>query len=118
MIERSQRPVTRHLIGRFAEVFEVSIDVLSDDDDTRLLSDLLELFGDPVLALNAVSREEIEELVGGAPAAARALVTLHHLYRGVRGEVDFFARTHDRGRFPLHLRPRTSVGAHADSFLR
>ena len=89
MIERSQRPVTLRLIGKLAEVLEVSADILAEDDDARLLSDLLELFGDPALAPSGVPREEAEELIGAAPTAARALAALHHLYRNARGEVDF-----------------------------
>lgn len=88
MIERSQRPITRRLVGKLAHELGVGVDVLSEDDDARLLSDLLELFGDPALTPGGVPREEVEELIGAAPTAARALARLYQLYRNAQEEVN------------------------------
>lgn len=89
MIERSQRPITRRLLGKLSEVFGVDISELSGDHEARLLSNLIELFSDPALAPNDVSREEVEELIAATPAVARVLPTLYLLYRNARSEVDY-----------------------------
>jgi len=87
LIEHNQRPLTLPLLLKLAEKFEVDLQAFSQDEGTRLLAELTELFGDSLFGELEVPRDELKELVEIAPGACRALIALYRAYRGAREDV-------------------------------
>lgn len=84
LIERNQRPVTAQFLVRLAEVYAVDMKSFAQGDDDRLVADLREVFGDPLLADRGVDVQELKDLAGASPAAADAVT---HLYRAYQDAV-------------------------------
>lgn len=87
LIEHNQRPLTLPLLFKLSEVYEVDLQSFSQDDESRLLADLKELFGDPFFRDTAIKRDELNEAVRTAPALCQAILMLYHAYRNSRSEV-------------------------------
>ena len=89
MIERNQRPMTLRLLERTADVFDISPDALAQDDDARLLVDLMEMFGDPVFRECGVTRDDLRDIVNVTPSAGRALLDFYRVFRSTREDVEW-----------------------------
>lgn len=83
-IEKNQRPLTVPVLIRINAVFGVDVQIFSESDEARLLSELREILSDPQLG-EAVTATEIRDLVSNMPGIARGLATLH---RRLRAESD------------------------------
>lgn len=92
LIEHNQRQLTLPLLLKVSRLFEVDLEAFSDEDETRLLGDLIETFGDPLFRESRVDRDDLSDLVNASPAACRAVVELYRAYRtandNVRGMSD------------------------------
>lgn len=75
-IEKNQRPLTVPVLLRINAVFGVDVQLFSENDEARLLSELREVFGDPQVG-ETVTAHEIRDLVSNMPAIARGLAGLH-----------------------------------------
>jgi XRE family transcriptional regulator, fatty acid utilization regulator len=84
LVERNQRPVTAQLLIRLSEVYAVDPRSFAADEEQRRSTELEEIFADPLLASQPVSRAELRELFVQVPATAAALQTLYKAYRGLR----------------------------------
>ncbi len=89
MIERNQRPMTLRLLERTADAFDISPDMLTQDDDARLLVDLMEMFGDPVFRECGVTRGDLRDIVNVTPSAGRALLDFYRVFRRTREDVEW-----------------------------
>lgn len=89
MIERNQRPMTLRLLEQTADVFDISPDDLAQDDDARLLVDLMEMFGDPVFRECGVTRDDLRDIVNVTPSAGRALLDFYRVFRSTREDVEW-----------------------------
>lgn len=74
-LEQNQRPLTVPVLLKLNAVFGVDVQLFSEDEEARLITDLRELFhaeagGEPV------SQAEIRELASNMPAVARTLLAL------------------------------------------
>ncbi len=74
-LEQNQRPLTVPVLLKLNAVFGVDVQLFSEDDEARLITELRELFhaeagGEPV------SQAEIRELASNMPAVARTLLAL------------------------------------------
>ncbi len=87
LIEHNQRPLTTALMVKVAERFDVDLQTFAEQDEARLIADLEEITGDPILEDYALVREDFVDLVGAAPEAARAVIALYRAYRGALGNV-------------------------------
>jgi predicted transcriptional regulator/transcriptional regulator with XRE-family HTH domain len=81
LIEHNQRQLTLPLLLKVSRLFEVDLEAFSDEDETRILGDLLEAFGDPLFRESGVVRDDLSDLVSASPAACRAIVELYRAYR-------------------------------------
>ncbi|MEQ9815693.1 MAG: short-chain fatty acyl-CoA regulator family protein [Azospirillaceae bacterium] len=81
LIEGNQRPVTVALLLKIGQLWDVDIASFADDDGSRLLGALQEVFGDPLLAGGDVKRQDMIDLAEQVPTAASALVQLYRAYR-------------------------------------
>lgn len=86
LIEHNQRALTRPLLLRLGELFGVELQAFSGNEEARLLSDLTEVFGDPLFREHALAREDLYDLVGAVPGLAQAVVALYRAYRAARDD--------------------------------
>ncbi len=86
LIEHNQRPVTVPLLIKLAEVLDVDIQSFSEDEEARLLSELREVFSDPLFDRTRVPLAELREVAGAAPGACRAVMDLYHNFKRMRDD--------------------------------
>ncbi len=79
-IEKNQRPLTVPVLLKINAVFGVDVQVFSEDDEARMVSDVREALSDTVNPED-ISVAEIRELVTNMPVLGRGLVSLHKRYR-------------------------------------
>ena len=87
LIEHSRRALTRPLLLKLAEAYDVDMQAFSGTEEARLLAKLSELFADPVLRGHEVGRQALGELVGNVPEVTPALFSLYRAYRNAREDV-------------------------------
>lgn len=75
-IENNQRPLTVQVLLRLNEAFGIDVQLFSEADEARLVSDLREVFADPRFNQH-LGKTEIRELAANMPAVGRLVVSLH-----------------------------------------
>ena len=81
LLERNQRPLSAQLLLKLADTFDVNLKGLSGDEGGRALSDLKEVFSDPLLEGLSPATQDLLDLHGSSPLAAQALIALYRAYR-------------------------------------
>jgi predicted transcriptional regulator/transcriptional regulator with XRE-family HTH domain len=81
LLEHNQRPVTVPVLIKLAQRFEIDIESLNGDDETRLLSALMEMFADPLFEAHDVTMPELRELVSLSPNIGEAILSLYQSSR-------------------------------------
>jgi predicted transcriptional regulator/transcriptional regulator with XRE-family HTH domain len=98
LIEHNRRPLPAPLLIRVAELLHIDLKQFSSESDARLVSDLLEVFGDPVFDGHDLAAAEVREAAAGSPQVAHAVLALYRAYRGSRDAVNTLtARLSDDG---------------------
>lgn len=80
LIEHQQRPLPAHLLVKLATIFKVDLDSFADDAQSRLASELQEVFGDALFEEHGMTTMDVRELAENAPLS-RAVLTLYQAYR-------------------------------------
>ena len=88
LLEHNQRPLTVSLLLKLGNSFDIDLKSFAEDDSPALLTDLADVFADPLLSGERVSRRELQDLVTAAPAAARGMLSLFQAYRKVRVQLE------------------------------
>lgn len=78
-IEQNQRPLTVPLLLKLNAAFGVDVQLFSEDEEGRLISDVREALGEG--GAEHISTAELRELALNMPAVGRALVALHRKSR-------------------------------------
>lgn len=78
-LEKNQRPLTVPVLLKINAVFGVDVQLFSENDEARLISDLREALSEAQTG-ETIAIAEIRELAASMPAVGRALVTLHRRY--------------------------------------
>ncbi|MQX36392.1 helix-turn-helix domain-containing protein [Roseospira navarrensis] len=86
LIERGKRTIGGALLLRIAEALELDPATLDDDAERRLVAEITEVVGDPLVAGLDLRPGDVAALVGRHPDWARALAMLHRECRD-RGEL-------------------------------
>ena len=81
LIEHDQRAVTASLLIKLSETLHVDLAALSGTAERQLEQQLKEIFADPLLGAEPVPDEDIAQLAGASPAAARAVLALYRAWR-------------------------------------
>jgi predicted transcriptional regulator/transcriptional regulator with XRE-family HTH domain len=81
LIEGNQRPVSAQLLLKLAEVYDADLRLLGGEEGARALSDLKEVFSDPVLESVTMSRQDMADLAEASPGASQAILALYRAYR-------------------------------------
>jgi len=84
LIENNRRPLPAQLLLQLAQLFSLDIAALAGEDETRLLSELLEAFGDPLFEGFELTNTDLRELVMVQPTLARAMLALYQGYVSAR----------------------------------
>ena len=88
LLEHNQRPLTVALLLKLGNSFDIDMKSFAEDDSPALTTDLAEVFADPLLSGERVSRRELQDLVTAAPSAARGMLSLFQAYRKVRDQLE------------------------------
>jgi len=88
LLEHNQRPMTAAVLLKLAQRFSVDVSSFNQDDDSRLLSDVMEALSDPLFDVHGIKAAEVKEMVTASPAVARAILTLYQAARGAHGVKD------------------------------
>ena len=91
LLEHNQRPLTVALLLKLGNSFDIDMKSFAEDDSPALMTDLAEVFADPLLSAERVSRRELQDLVTAAPSAARGMLSLFQAYRKVRDQLEINA---------------------------
>lgn len=84
LIENNRRPLPANLLLKLAEQFRVDLATFASSDDARLINDLMEVFGDPVLKDSSLTNQDVRDLAVSHPSAAQAVLTLYRLFQTTR----------------------------------
>lgn len=91
LLEHNQRPLTVSLLLRLGNAFDIDLKDFAEDDSAALTTDLTEVFADPLLSGDRISKRELKDMITAAPSAARGIVNLFAAYRKVRAELEVTA---------------------------
>ena len=91
LIENNRRPLTAKLLLKLAQEFKLDLSSFSSGDDARLVSDLTEVFSDPIFKGQPFASGELRELASSTPQLAQAVLKLYRRYRDARESVSMFA---------------------------
>lgn len=80
-LENNQRHVTASVLLSLAEVFDVNIASLSDNDSDRLLADLIEALADPLFKGKQPSTRDLKLFTQSTPTIARSFLDMHQALR-------------------------------------
>src|SRR5271165_4127067 len=87
LIENNRRPLTAPLLIRLAQTFRLDLQSFATSDDSRLVADLHEAFGDPLFDSHGLTNADLRELAVTSPNVARAVTTLYRAYADARESV-------------------------------
>jgi predicted transcriptional regulator/transcriptional regulator with XRE-family HTH domain len=84
LIESNRRPLPAGLLVKLAQLANLDLRDFANDQDARLLSDLLEIFADPLFESCELKSPDLRELAMTQPGMARAVVSLYGAYERAR----------------------------------
>jgi len=87
LIEHNNRNVTVELLLRLADHFGLNLADLAEDEEGRLLGDLMEVFGDEMFEPLDLTTVDVRELVAATPTGAKAVLALYDAYRKTQTNV-------------------------------
>ncbi|WP_302052348.1 short-chain fatty acyl-CoA regulator family protein [Devosia sp. WQ 349K1] len=91
LIENNKRDVAGALLQRIAHELNINIDDLTGEAESKLLSDLEEIYADPLLDSLPFQPDEQRNLVAQYPASAMALARVHRAYAQALEHADSYA---------------------------
>lgn len=115
-LENNQRPLTVPVLLKLGTAFDVNLQLFSQEDEARLLSDLRELASDPAIG-ETIAVAELRELASSMPAVGRVLASLHRRYgRTLDQLAALVARIGDDRQGNMTLPPSTAFEEVRDFF--
>ena len=85
LIERNQRPITAQVLIRLSHAYSLDPREFATDDHDRTVTELDEVFADPLFRNTPVPRLELRETVESAPGLVDAVNRLYRAYAAMRG---------------------------------
>ncbi|AIB12967.1 DNA-binding protein [Azospirillum argentinense] len=102
LIEHNQRPVTVPLLLKLGQNFGVDLQSFAEDEESRLVAGLREVFADPLFDGSDIKNQDFRELAAVAPTLGQAVVALYRAFRTSRDDLQTLSeRVADREK--LHL---------------
>ncbi|WP_343210875.1 helix-turn-helix domain-containing protein [Ancylobacter lacus] len=84
LIEHNRRRITVPLLMKLSSHFGIEPGELVENDEPRLVGDLMELFGDEIFADSGLTNQDVRDLASSNAAVGRAVVRLFDQYRALR----------------------------------
>src|SRR5436190_10486870 len=84
LIEHNRRTLGANLLIRLAEVLPIDLKTFSPDHEGQTVTELLEVFGDPMFESLDVITQDVKELATVYPAVSHAIVRLYGSFRAAR----------------------------------
>ncbi|WP_210492564.1 helix-turn-helix domain-containing protein [Microvirga antarctica] len=85
LMERNQRPITAQVLIRLSHAYGLDPREFATDDHDRTVTELDEVFADPLFRQTPVPRLELRETVENAPGLVDAVSRLYRAYAAMRG---------------------------------
>jgi predicted transcriptional regulator/DNA-binding XRE family transcriptional regulator len=76
LIEHNQRALTVPLLFKIGNALDVDLENLAEDQESRLIADIQDALKNPIFEDIRLSEDDIADLVGASPEAARALLKI------------------------------------------
>ena len=83
LLEHNRRKITVPLLFKISGYFGIEPGELAESDDSQLVGDLMETFGDDLFADSDLTNQEIRDLAFSNPVAARAVLRLFDKYKSI-----------------------------------
>ena len=80
LIEHNRRRITVNLLLRLAEIFDMALTDLADDDESQLNADVMEVLSNDLFEELDLTNIDIREMVTASPNGAKALLKLYDAY--------------------------------------
>jgi predicted transcriptional regulator/transcriptional regulator with XRE-family HTH domain len=93
LIEHNRRTFGADLLVRLAEILPLDLKNFSPEHDGRAITELLEVFGDPLFENLDVIAQDVKELATAYPAAGQAIIRLYEAFRLARASAQDLAET-------------------------
>src|SRR5215471_3360594 len=84
LLEHNRRTLSVELLVKLAEVLPIDLKELSVNQQGRTVSELLEVFGDPMFENQDVIAQDVTELAAAYPQVASAVIQLYDGFRSAR----------------------------------
>ena len=81
LIENNRRNVTGKILIILAQEFNIELADIGKENDSNLLSDIMEVFSDSVFDDNYIKNHDVQDLVSSQPEMARAIVRLYDIHK-------------------------------------
>tara|TARA_B100000686_G_scaffold232580_1_gene240185 strand:+ start:1528 stop:3267 length:1740 start_codon:yes stop_codon:yes gene_type:complete len=81
LIENNRRNLTGKLLINIAKEFNIQLSDIEGENDTVLLSDLMEVLSDNIFETNYLKNHDVQDLVSSQPEIARAIIRLYDVYK-------------------------------------
>ncbi|WP_331270945.1 helix-turn-helix transcriptional regulator [Magnetospirillum fulvum] len=80
-IENNQRPLTVPVLLRIAQVLDVDLARLVEDEESRLVADLREALNDPLFGGDGIPLAELRNAAAASPDLAKRVLALYRSFR-------------------------------------
>lgn len=80
-LENNQRPLTVSVLLRIAQVLQIDVASLAEDDEARLVSDLREVMSDPLFGADSPSLHELRTIATASPDVSHRMLSLYQAYQ-------------------------------------
>lgn len=90
-LEQNQRPLTVSVLLKINRALGLDVQLFSEDEEARLITDLREAFTQVAAAPDTVSLAEVKELASGMPAVARTMIRMHQRHREALEQLESMA---------------------------
>jgi predicted transcriptional regulator/DNA-binding XRE family transcriptional regulator len=107
LIEHNQRPITVPLLFKLGQSFDLDLKEFAADDSTRLIANLTQMFADPTLSGDRVSKRELRDFASSQPNIAAVLLQFYNAYQDLKANIHTAAVTGEDG--PQRLSSTTMV---------
>ncbi len=84
LIEHNRRRITVPLLMKLAGQFGIEPGELVENDESRLVGDLMEIFGDDLFVDSQLTNQDVRDLAASNPTVGRAIVRLFDQFRAQR----------------------------------
>ncbi len=81
LIENNRRNLTGKLLINIANEFDIQLSEIEGENDTVLLSDLMEVLSDEIFESNYLKNHDVQDLVSSQPEIAKAIIRLYDIYK-------------------------------------